>query len=171
MPSVPRGARAGPMMTAGIVLGLSLGGFLDGILFHQILQWHHMLTSSPNEAVANDIALNTLADGLFHAATWVLALVGLTLLWRAWRTPDAAKGARLFAGSLLMGAGLFNLVEGLVNHHVLGIHHVHPSSALVWDLAFLGVGGALAAVGWRLARARDIRDAASRERTRQAGGT
>lgn len=70
-------------MSAGIVLGLALGGFFDGILFHQILQWHHMLTSSANAAVANDVALNALADGIFHATTWILALVGLMLLWRA----------------------------------------------------------------------------------------
>ena len=29
-----------------IVLGIGLGGFLDGIVLHQILQWHHMLTST-----------------------------------------------------------------------------------------------------------------------------
>jgi uncharacterized membrane protein len=26
---------------AGIFLGLGLGGFFDGIVLHQILQWHH----------------------------------------------------------------------------------------------------------------------------------
>jgi uncharacterized membrane protein len=25
-------------------MGLGLGGFLDGIVLHQVLQWHHMLT-------------------------------------------------------------------------------------------------------------------------------
>jgi uncharacterized membrane protein len=29
----------------GILLGIGLGGFVDGIVLHQILQWHHMLTS------------------------------------------------------------------------------------------------------------------------------
>ena len=36
----------GRMMTLpGLLLGIGLGGFVDGILLHQILQWHHMLTS------------------------------------------------------------------------------------------------------------------------------
>src|SRR5215212_10407320 len=28
----------------GVVLGLGLGGFVDGIVLHQVLQWHHMRT-------------------------------------------------------------------------------------------------------------------------------
>ncbi|HEU5099504.1 MAG TPA: DUF2243 domain-containing protein [Roseiflexaceae bacterium] len=35
-----------PLSVAGIWLGLGLGGFFDGIVFHQILRWHHMLTSA-----------------------------------------------------------------------------------------------------------------------------
>jgi len=34
-----------PLIAAGIFLGLGLGGFVDGILLHQILQWHHMLSN------------------------------------------------------------------------------------------------------------------------------
>ena len=30
------------MRLAGIVLGLGLGGFVDGIALHQIMQWHNM---------------------------------------------------------------------------------------------------------------------------------
>lgn len=30
---------------AGILFGLGLGGLFDGILLHQVLQWHHMLSS------------------------------------------------------------------------------------------------------------------------------
>lgn len=34
-----------PLIIAGIVLGLGQGGFFDGIVLHQILQWHHMFTN------------------------------------------------------------------------------------------------------------------------------
>lgn len=170
MVSLPRGTSIGPMMAAGIVLGLSLSGFLDGILFHQILQWHHMLTSVPDEAVANDVALNTFADGLFHATAWILAVAGLGLLWLAWRTPDAAKSARLFLGSLLLGAGAFDLVEGLVNHQLLGIHHVHPTGSLAWDLAFLALGALLALSGWLLVRSADAYTPRRGLDRRQVGG-
>ncbi len=35
----------------GIVLGVGLGGFVDGILLHQLLQWHHMLTSTNDDRI------------------------------------------------------------------------------------------------------------------------
>jgi len=31
---------------AGILLGPGLGGFFDGILLHQVLQWHRMFTNA-----------------------------------------------------------------------------------------------------------------------------
>lgn len=40
-------------LAGGLLLGLGLGGFFDGIILHQVLQWHHMLTSAgfpPNTA-------------------------------------------------------------------------------------------------------------------------
>jgi uncharacterized membrane protein len=44
-------------------------------------------------------------------------------------------------GSMIMGWGLFNLVEGLIDHHLLGIHHVVESMGLsLYDYAFLGSG-------------------------------
>ncbi|WP_267594617.1 DUF2243 domain-containing protein [Carbonactinospora thermoautotrophica] len=30
----------------GLLIGFGLGGFVDGILLDQILQWHHMLSST-----------------------------------------------------------------------------------------------------------------------------
>ncbi|MCK1539441.1 DUF2243 domain-containing protein, partial [Bradyrhizobium sp. 176] len=38
-----RNSRSFPI-SAGVLLGLGLGGFFDGIVFHQLLQWHHMLS-------------------------------------------------------------------------------------------------------------------------------
>ena len=59
--------QAGFPTSAGILFGLGLGGFFDGIVLHQILQWHHMLTSAgvPADTVAG-LKLNTFWDGLFH---------------------------------------------------------------------------------------------------------
>jgi uncharacterized membrane protein len=56
-----------------ILLGIGLGGFVDGIVLHQLLQWHHMLTSHgdyPATTVAG-LEVNTIGDGLFHASTWL----------------------------------------------------------------------------------------------------
>jgi uncharacterized membrane protein len=144
-----------PVLTAGIVLGVGLGGFFDGIVFHQLLQWHHMLTSHgdyPMNTVPG-LEVNTTWDGIFHATTWIATVAGLGLLWRAERRYDA-RWSFVLLGSLLMGWGGFNLVEGVIDHHVLGIHHVRDDvgGPLGWDLGFLAWGAVMLAGGWTLVR-------------------
>lgn len=136
-------ARRAPLVGAGLVLGVGFGGFVDGIALHQILQWHNMLSSvvPPTDLIA--MKYNMIWDGAFHALTWTACLIGVVLLFRAARAPDAAWSARLLAGAMLAGWGLFDLVEGLVDHQLLGLHHVHPGEAqLAWDLGFLVIAGA-----------------------------
>ena len=141
----------------GILLGIGLGGFVDGIVLHQILQWHHMLSSEGSypKTTVGGLETNTLADGLFHATTWVAVAVGIWILWR--RTEDWrwALSGRAFVGWLLVGWGLFNVVEGLVDHQILGIHHVREGAGInetAWDLGFLAFGALLITGGWLLAK-------------------
>ncbi len=144
------------LLWAGLLFGIGLGGFFDGIVLHQILQWHHLLSSHgdyPATTVAG-LETNTLGDGLFHALTWVATAAGLWLLWRAAREPHPPWSTKLLVGLLLMGWGTFNLVEGTVNHHILTIHHVREDSSYQgrWDLAFLVWGAIMHVGGWLLAR-------------------
>src|SRR6478736_3616752 len=99
---------------AGIFFGLGLGGFFDGIVLHQLLQWHHMVTSAgyPADSVDN-LKLNTLLDGVFHASTYIFVVVGLALLWRTAHRAHMWWSDRLLVGTLLMGFGIFNLAEGI----------------------------------------------------------
>ncbi|WP_250125396.1 DUF2243 domain-containing protein [Chroococcidiopsis sp. CCMEE 29] len=146
--------RYSPLIAAGIMLGLGLGGFVDGILLHQILQWHHMLSSVRPIVTVSDVELNMVWDGLFDAATWLSTVIGLALLWRAGAREDVPWSLNTFLGSLLVGAGLFNFFEGLIDHQILGIHHVKPGpNELVWDLGFLASGVILVVAGWLLLRA------------------
>ena len=144
-----------PLLVAGVVLGLGLGGFLDGIVLHQMLQWHHMVTSAgfPPDSVEN-LQLNTLWDGVFHAGTWVLTVTGLVLLWRALERPDVVRSTRTLIGCLAAGWGGFNLIEGAVDHLLLGVHHVNETVSrgqwIWWDMGFLGLGFGLAVSGWAL---------------------
>jgi uncharacterized membrane protein len=65
-------------VAAGLLFGLGLGGFCDGMLLHQVLQWHHMLTSAgyPLDSVPH-LQVNTLWDGVFHLSTYLFVLLGL----------------------------------------------------------------------------------------------
>ena len=142
------------MRRAALVLGVGLGGFLDGIVLHQILQWHHMLSAEgccPDKTVAG-LEDNTVADGLFHLATWVAVAGAAVWMWRGTRRAETLPG-RVLAGLLLAGWGLFNLIEGLVDHHLLGVHHVKEGDGeLALDLGFLAFGALLVAVGTALSR-------------------
>ncbi|MBE7201819.1 MAG: DUF2243 domain-containing protein [Parafilimonas terrae] len=142
--------------SAGILFGLGLGGFFDGIVLHQVLQWHHMLSSwYPIDSLPN-LELNTTWDGIFHSTTYVFVVLGLFLLWRSAHRRHLAWSSRLLVGTLLIGWGLFNLVEGLIDHQWLGVHHVNETRPrdqwLLWDLGFLAWGLAMLAVGALLVR-------------------
>lgn len=146
--------RRGPLISAGVMLGAGLGGFVDGISLHQILQLHNMLSARipPNDLVSAKV--NMYWDGLFHAAVWVMTAIGLAILWRAGQRRDVPWSGRTFLGSLVSGWGLFNLIEGVIDHLVLGIHHVYEytDNHLPWDLAFLASGVVLLLGGWALMR-------------------
>jgi uncharacterized membrane protein len=145
--------------------GLGLGGFVDGIVLHQILQWHHMVSSvgaHPVDTVAG-LEVNTLADGFFHVGTWLLVLGASIVTLLQWRRGRLAPSWSFHFGLVLAGWGVFNVVEGVVDHQLLGIHHVRDDlgGPLAWDLGFLVLGVGLFVVGW-LVQARARRDLSTR---------
>jgi uncharacterized membrane protein len=138
----------------GILLGIGLGGFVDGIVLHQILQWHHLLSSEGEypDTTVGGLEDNTLADGLFHAAIWAAVVIGLWMVWRRSTNSRWVMSGQAFVGWMLVGWGLFNLVEGIVNHEILGLHHVREGAGhqTAYDLGFLGLGALLVVGGWLL---------------------
>jgi uncharacterized membrane protein len=150
----PGGLRV-TLTVPGVLLGVGLGGFIDGILLHQILQWHHMATSAGASASSVDgLETNTLLDGFFHLATWFFVIGGSTLAISEWRRGKLAPAWRAQVGSLLFGWGLFNVVEGLIDHQILDIHHVRDDlgAPVGWDIGFLLLGLILVIGGTVLAR-------------------
>ena len=148
-----------PLIAAATTIGIGMGGFVDGILFHQILQLHSMLSAKyPTRDVdartlAVNLEINMFWDGLFHALTWSATAIGIAMLWNAVRQPAACRSTRTLVGGVLLGFGLFNFVEGLIDHHLLHLHHVvERPDHLVYDILFLLSGIVLIAWGtWLLA--------------------
>ncbi|NDV85234.1 DUF2243 domain-containing protein [Aurantimonas aggregata] len=131
---------------AGYLLGFSLGGFFDGILLHQILQWHHLLSAINSD----DLRFQVAADGYFHAFMYVVAGAGLWMLWRSWRGGGAVSGIQLTA-ALLLGFGAWHVLDSLLSHWLLGIHRIRMDSAspLFWDLLWFVVFGLVPILlGW-----------------------
>jgi len=136
---------------SALALGFALGGFFDGILLHQILQWHHLLSLVPG---VDTLRAQVLWDGYFHALMYVIAAIGLWGLWRA-RRQLPAVGGRSVAGLMLAGFGLWHSVDAVLSHWALGIHRIRIDSPdpLLWDLIWLvGFGLAPLALGWWLLR-------------------
>lgn len=141
------------LLSAGILMGIGLGGFADGIVLHQILQWHHMLSSRVDTSDIVGLKYNMVWDGLFHAFTWIMTAVGLAMLWRGVQQKTTPWSTRQLVGSLLLGNGLFNFVEGLIDHHLLDLHHVHPGEdQLAWDIGFLVLGALMIMAGRAMIR-------------------
>ncbi len=160
---------ASPPRAPAFLLGVGLGGFVDGIVLHQLLQWHHMLTDTgdhPATTVAG-LEANTVADGFFHLATWAFVATATVLTVRAWQRGELAPPWRAHFGLVLAGWGAFNVVEGLVNHQLLGIHHVRDDlgGPLGWDLAVLALGALLVVGGLALARRAPAAAELRRDRT------
>jgi uncharacterized membrane protein len=138
-------ATVGPnVLGPGLLLGVGLGGFVDGIVLHQLLRWHHLLSSRPGVS----LNANLIADGVFHVGAWLAVLVGVLWLWRRSRQVDVNGRWTALVAAMVAGWGLFNVAEGLLNHYVLNLHHVRPGPDQgAYDLAFLIFGALLVAGG------------------------
>ncbi|MGK6322175.1 DUF2243 domain-containing protein [Sphingomonas sp. DT-51] len=126
-----------PPTRAALALGFALGGFFDGILLHQILQWHHLLS---RVSAVTSLRAQLLWDGYFHALMYAIAIAALAALWRARERLDG--GARL-GGALLLGFGTWHVIDAMLSHWLLGIHRVRLDvpDPLRWDLLWLAAFG------------------------------
>jgi uncharacterized membrane protein len=141
---------------AGYLLGFGLGGFFDGILLHQVLQWHHLL-SGLEGSVFRDLRVQVLADGLFHAVMYVIAAIGLWLLCRTRGELADAGADRVLLATALLGFGAWHVIDAILSHWILQIHRIRmdATNPLVWDLIwFFAFGVAFLAAGWLLQRDR-----------------
>jgi uncharacterized membrane protein len=142
-----------PLVQAGLVLGIGFGGLADGIILHSILGWHHLICVGAAEycqpTSIGQLQLENTQDGFFDLALWLVLLVGTGMLFRAARCALPAGNGRVLFGSILAGAGLFNFLEGLIDHQILGIHHVLPGNPhqFLFDMLYLAIGVLFVVIG------------------------
>lgn len=127
-----------PFTLSAYLIGFGLGGFFDGILLHQILQWHHLLSLVDG---VGDIHNQVLFDGLFHAVMYVIAAVGLVLLTRSRQNFDLPKANTWFLATSLLGFGIWHVLDSFLSHWILGIHRIRIDSddPLFWDLLWFAL--------------------------------
>ena len=147
-----------PLVWAGLVLGMGFGGLADGIVLHQILGWHHLVCFNTHCVPASvaELEHENTQDGFFHLGLWLLLLAGTAMLFHALLHAGRVWPARVLAGAMLAGSGLFNFFEGLLNHQILGIHHVLPGNThqFLYDMLYLANGILFFLVGVWIIRSR-----------------
>ncbi len=154
--NAPSGGTQYPLIGAGVLLGMGFGGLADGILLHQILGWHHLICFNAHCVPASvaQLEVENTQDGYFHLWLWLVLLAGTILLFRVLNRAPRTWPGTLLAGAMLAGSGAFNFFEGLLNHQILGIHHVLPGNPhqLLFDLLYLANGVLFVVVGAWLVR-------------------
>ena len=143
-----------PLLTAAMVLGIGLGGFIDGIFFHQIFQVHEMLSNKIPSTDYVGKSVNMFWDGIFHFFCLMVVLTGIILLWKLLQRKNTENSGKLLSGGLVLGWGLFNIVEGIINHHILKLHNVieiseNPDTG---NFIFLGISALILIAGALLLR-------------------
>ncbi|WP_459645303.1 DUF2243 domain-containing protein [Kineococcus sp. NUM-3379] len=148
----PPATETGRSARAAAAVGVGLMAAVDEIVFHQLLGWHHLYDRSTP-------AVGLLSDGVLHAVELVLLVAGGFALADLHRR--ALLSAAWARAGLLLGAGGFQLFDGLVNHKVLRLHQVrYVPDVLPYDVAWNGgallllLAGAVLAVRARRAGAR-----------------
>ena len=144
--------KTGPVIASATLIGIGMGGFVDGILFHQILQWHQMLSAKmPPDTLINK-SINMFWDGIFHSFVWLTTIIGIMMLWRLVKRRDIVASTSLFTGGLLLGWALFNIIESIVDHYIFVLHNVKENSPHLqwWNHGFMAFSLILLIIGWKL---------------------
>jgi uncharacterized membrane protein len=130
------------------LIGVGGGALVDGFVLHQLLQWHHLWSARTSDATVHGLEKNTLVDGIFHTAVFLVLILGIALL------VGRRVEERPLVGLALVGWGFFNLVDQFVFHLALGAHHIRmdAENPEVYDWAFAAFGVVLIAGGWAVAR-------------------
>ena len=127
------------------LVGIGVAGSLDEIVLHQLLRWHHFYDRGSQAA-------GLIADGIFHLGSTATLVIGLVLLMTRWRT--GRDPLRQAVAGILVGAGGFNLYDGIIQHKLLGLHQVRAGAPnnLPYDLVFIAIAAVVLLAGLLLLR-------------------
>ena len=135
-PAQPRTRRT---LVSGLLVGVGAMAFVDEVVFHQVLHWHHFYDAS-----TTDVGL--VSDGLLHAGSWFATVAGLFLVADLRRRGGIDRTR--WWGAMLAGAGAFQLLDGTVLHKALGLHQIRYGVDLaLYDALWIGAGAAFLVVG------------------------
>ncbi len=126
-------------MWTGILFGLGLVAFIDEVIFHQLLHWHHFYDKSTTE-------VGLVSDGLFHAFSF-FATIGSAFLLADLNRKHAFWKKR-WLGGIFLGAGIFQLYDGIIQHKLMGLHQIrYGVEILPYDIVWNVIAALLIVIG------------------------
>ena len=135
---------------SGIFFGLGMVAFIDEVVFHQLLHWHHFYDKSTT-------SIGLISDGLFHAFSWFATVASLFMVADL-RRKNAWKRKRWF-GAVFLGAGVFQLYDGTIQHKVLGLHQIrYDVDIFYYDVLWNIIAGLLILIGLFVLRGTRVRE-------------
>jgi len=127
---------------SGVLFGIGAVAFIDETVFHQLLHWHHFYDKSTTN-------IGLVSDGLFHAFSWFATIGGL-FMYADLRRRSALVRARWWGGFLL-GAGGFQLYDGLIQHKLMRIHQIrYVENVILYDMVWNILAACMLLVGFIL---------------------
>lgn len=125
---------------SGVLFGLGVAAFIDEVVFHQLLAWHHFYDKS-------SMAIGLVSDGLFHAFSWFATVASLFLLADVKRRNSF--WIKRWISGMLLGLGFFQLYDGLIQHKLFRIHQIrYKVNVLPYDIAWNAVAIIVLIVGF-----------------------
>lgn len=129
-------------LVSGLLFGVGLVAFVDEAVFHQILRWHHFYDRGTSD-------MGLVSDGFFHALSWA-ATIGALFLFADLRRRGIFDPLAWWGGTLI-GAGAFQLYDGLVQHKLFGLHEIrYVPDLIVYDVVWNVIAVSLLLVGLAL---------------------
>ncbi|WP_255294779.1 DUF2243 domain-containing protein [Bacillus sp. AFS041924] len=127
---------------SGVLFGLGLVAFFDETVFHQLLHWHHFYDKSTT-------SIGLISDGLFHAFSW-FATIGSLFMFANIRRKKSLYFKR-WIGGLFLGAGIFQLYDGTVQHKLMRLHQIRYNvDQLPYDLTWNITASIMILIGYIL---------------------
>ena len=124
---------------SGVLFGLGFVAFIDEAVFHQLLHWHHFYDKSTT-------SIGLISDGIFHAFSWFATVIGLFML------ADIRKrkvwNVKRWLGSAILGAGVFQLYDGIVQHKLMRLHQIrYDVDVIYYDIVWNMIAGCMIIIG------------------------
>lgn len=127
---------------SGILFGLGVAAFIDEVVFHQLLAWHHFYDKS-------SMAIGLVSDGLFHAFSWFATVASLFLLADIKRRNSF--WVKRWVSGMLLGLGFFQLYDGLIQHKIFQIHQIrYEVNVLPYDIVWNAIAVIILIVGFNV---------------------